>query len=305
MKIISIINYKGGVGKTTITANLATQLAKNKKKVLAIDLDPQSNLTFSFLKIDTWQELYEPKQTIKTWFNDCIDDNQNPSLSKLIISPNEVNKHVNNNLDLISSHLGLINIDLELAVMLGGASERQQRNNFLKVHSLLNRGIKSLENTYDYILIDCPPNFNIVTKNALIASDFFLVPSKPDYLSTLGIEQLNKHTNTLLNIYNKYASFNDNNYEKINPKFLGVIFNMVNIKNNNLISSQKNYFDQIKSTSIPLFNNMIRESNSLFGSAPSTQLPVILNKSHNKTSKTVNKELVDFTCEFVNKVGTL
>lgn len=115
--------------------------------------------------------------------------------------------------------------------MLRGASERQQRNNFLKVHSFLKKGLETLDTIYDYILIDCPPNFNIVTKNALIASDFFIVPAKADYLSTLGIEQLQKHTKDLLSHYNKYAYFKDNNYKKIKPVKL-YILNQLNLYKN-------------------------------------------------------------------------
>ena len=70
MKVVSIINYKGGVGKTTITSNLAAGLATKGYKVLAIDLDPQSNLTFSFVGIDDWKEKYSEKKTIRNWFKE-------------------------------------------------------------------------------------------------------------------------------------------------------------------------------------------------------------------------------------------
>ena len=68
MKIISVINYKGGVGKTTLTANLASELAFRGKKVLMIDLDPQASLTFSFIKPEEWKDEIAPSQTIKNWF---------------------------------------------------------------------------------------------------------------------------------------------------------------------------------------------------------------------------------------------
>lgn len=63
MKVVSIINYKGGVGKTTITSNIASEMAHRGKKVLVIDLDPQTNLTFSYMKVEQWQENYEKKRT--------------------------------------------------------------------------------------------------------------------------------------------------------------------------------------------------------------------------------------------------
>lgn len=73
MKTISIINYKGGVGKTTISANLAAELAFRGKKILAIDLDPQASLTFSFFKVDEWRRNYEASKTIKNWYDAFID----------------------------------------------------------------------------------------------------------------------------------------------------------------------------------------------------------------------------------------
>lgn len=68
MKAVSVINYKGGVGKTTVTANIASEMAYRGKKVLVIDLDPQTNLTFSYMKVEQWKENYEKSQTIKYWF---------------------------------------------------------------------------------------------------------------------------------------------------------------------------------------------------------------------------------------------
>ena len=67
MKIVSVINYKGGVGKTTIVANLAAELARRGKRVLLIDLDPQASLTFSFVSLDLWRQRYAGNRTIKTW----------------------------------------------------------------------------------------------------------------------------------------------------------------------------------------------------------------------------------------------
>ena len=73
MHVISVINYKGGVGKTTITANLSTELAWRGLNVLMIDLDPQANLTFSFIRPDQWASEYAKSKTIKNWFESFED----------------------------------------------------------------------------------------------------------------------------------------------------------------------------------------------------------------------------------------
>ncbi len=69
MHIVSVINYKGGVGKTTVTANLAAELAHRGYNVLLLDLDPQASLTFSFMRPEDWKELYAESRTIKKWFD--------------------------------------------------------------------------------------------------------------------------------------------------------------------------------------------------------------------------------------------
>lgn len=90
MKTISIINYKGGVGKTAITANLGAALASRGKRVLAIDLDPQASLTVSFFSVDEWRRDFEASKTIKTWYDAFIDRDADLNLRRLICEPKRV-----------------------------------------------------------------------------------------------------------------------------------------------------------------------------------------------------------------------
>jgi chromosome partitioning protein len=305
MKIISVINYKGGVGKTTITANLAAELAFRGKRVLAIDLDPQASLTFSFFTVDEWREKFESSRTIKKWYDAFIDKDADLNLVSLIAHPARVNSQMRGKLDLICSHLALINVDLELATRLIGGTERDLRNNYLRVHTRLKQGLESLAaDSYDFVLIDCPPNFNIVTKTAIVASNWLLAPTKPDYLSTLGIEQLDKHVKELVKTYNRYvADTNGNEWQPIDPRILGVIFTMIQIRNQQPILTLQQYIEQVRRLDVPTLDTQIRENKTIYGDAPEYGVPVVLKRVSGKTYEGVQDELERLTTEVLAKAG--
>lgn len=306
MPTISIINYKGGVGKTTISANLAAEMAFRGKKVLAIDLDPQANLTFSFFSVDDWRKTYESSKTIKNWYDAFIDKDSDLSLGSLIGTPKRANIGRNGGqLDIICSHLALINVDLELATRLIGGTERDLRNNYLRVHSRLRQGLGSLaQGNYDYVLIDCPPNFNIVTKTALVASDHLLVPTKPDYLSTLGIEQLVKHVGELVGTYNKYAvDSNSDEWTEIEPRILGILFTMISVRNQQPILAQQQYIEQVRRLNIPVLTTYIRENKTIYADAPEYGVPVVLKRVSGSTYENVQEELETLTTEVLQKAA--
>ena len=152
MKVISVINYKGGVGKTTLTSNIAGELAFRGYDVLMIDLDPQASLTFSFIDPEYWREEVSSNKTIKNWFSTKKKEKEK-NFNKLIITPEAVNDALDGRgkLELVSSHLELINVDLELATQLGGVDQQQIGENYIKVHRRLKDGLKQVpEEAYDY-----------------------------------------------------------------------------------------------------------------------------------------------------------
>lgn len=291
--VISLINYKGGVGKTTIAANIAAYLANRGMSVLLVDLDPQASLTFSFISVEEWRDKYEQKKTIKNWYDAFLDEDTELGLSDLIVQSETMNNILNNTsgkLGLVCSHLGLINVDLELATRLAGASPRQTSNNYIRVHSRLKQGLESLDD-YSLVIIDCPPNFNIVTKNAIVASDWLLVPAKPDYLSTLGIDQLQRHVKELVSDYNEYTTKATQNYATIHPKILGVIFTMVGFYGGSPIRAQQDYIEQIKRMDIRTFNAYVRESKTVHADAPAAGKPVVLCDPSGKSQEQAQVEL--------------
>lgn len=309
MHVVSVINYKGGVGKTTVTSNLASELAWRGKKVLLIDTDAQASLTFSFVTPDQWDIDYRPSKTIKSWF-DAISQGLEPApLTNFVITPATVNSKLKprgGRIDLVCSHLGLINVDLELATLLGGVNIQQSKRNYIKVHGKLRQAISDLAESsdYDIVLIDCPPNFNIVTKNAIVASEQILIPAKPDYLSTLGIDYLQRSVKELVKEFNEYAAL-DEAISAISPQVLGVIFTMIQITSGQPIAAQRQYISQTKRLGVPTLKNTFRENKTIFADAPQALVPVVLNHYSNNTHSDIVTEIEAIVDEFEKLLGAL
>ena len=318
MKVISVINYKGGVGKTTLTANFAAELAYRGKRVLLLDADPQCSLTFSFFPPERHKDELggdgEPgsDKTIKLWFDALTSDGEIPSpeLKDLVIpelEAHQITRGRGGDIGLIPSHLGLINVDLDLAYMLSGAAPGKIARRFVKVHGQLRAAMASLAegSNYDVALIDCPPNFNIVTKNAIVASDGILIPAKPDYLSTLGIDYLVRGYKELVEEYNRNAPSAKN---RIAPRILGVVFTMIQIYRQQPIKAQRPYMDTAKIPvfdKIPVFSAQMRENKTIFADAPESLVPVVLKGYSQQTYSDIVSEMESLAGEFWKNVGSL
>ena len=159
-KIISFINQKGGVGKTTTCVNMASYLAVMGKKVLLVDMDPQGNATSS-LGIDK-------ESGLRTIYNVIVDDN----LLDEVILKTKLEK-----LDLVPSNVDLAGAEIELV----------QMNNREKI---VKKILQTAKNSYDFICIDCPPSLGLITVNALTASDSIIIPIQCEYFALEGLTQL-------------------------------------------------------------------------------------------------------------------
>ena len=167
MQIISVINQKGGVGKTTTVINLAAGLAKQEKKILVIDLDPQGNAT-------TGLGLSNTDNSSKTIYGVL---NGTETILEVI------KKTEFKNLDIVTSNVDLSGLEVETA----GDNERAF---ILKVK--LAAYINDFRGSYDYILIDCPPSLSLLTVMALVSSNSLLVPLQTEFFALEGLTQLMK-----------------------------------------------------------------------------------------------------------------
>tara|TARA_B110000263_G_C15301392_1_gene508179 strand:- start:261 stop:1034 length:774 start_codon:yes stop_codon:yes gene_type:complete len=172
VKIISIANQKGGVGKTTTSVNLGAALGVLEKKVLLIDADPQANATsglgVKFLENEfgTYELLENSKDV-----NQTIKKTSSP------------------NLDIVPANIDLVAIEIELV-------DKANREFMLK------NGLKNIKKLYDYILIDCPPSLGLITLNAFSASDSILIPIQCEYFALEGLGKLLNTIKSVQKIHN-------------------------------------------------------------------------------------------------------
>ena len=169
-KVIAITNQKGGVGKTTTTFNLGVALAKQGKRVLVVDVDPQSNLT----TYAGWYDENELKYTLTDLMEQSMNDDE--------IKIKESILHHSENVDLIPSNLSLSALENSLTYAM--SREYTLRN-----------CLSSIKDDYDYILLDCQPSLGMLTINALASANSVIIPVQSEYFALRGMTDLFKIIN--------------------------------------------------------------------------------------------------------------
>lgn len=217
--VISTVNMKGGVGKTTLTVNLATCLAKyHGKRVLVLDLDSQISATLSLMSPHEFAKTRRKRRTLSYLLNNIVQPNPHSKLEVHdIIQPYICNIE---GLDLLPGDLELYDEYIvsetlhKQAVTIDEPDFKTVWNHFERV--LIEKIITSVTEYYDFIIMDCAPGYNLLTRSGLAASHYYLLPARPEPLSVVGIQLLERRIAKLKENHHKTASLNLN--------LLGVVF---------------------------------------------------------------------------------
>ena len=195
-KRISIINFKGGVGKTTLAFHLGTGLAAfHNARVLLIDMDHQSSLSIVCLGADRWQEVVNENQTIDEIFRPFVNPSAPPG-DEIIVNSHRrgfwrdrnYRYRNSNSMDIAPASLGLDDTEIELtASHQGNAIHSEWNKRTLMCHWIEKTGI---DDEYDYIIFDCPPATKIVSQNAIAASHGYIIPIVPEAVMERGAPHL-------------------------------------------------------------------------------------------------------------------
>ncbi len=227
--IISVINQKGGVAKTTTTFNIAHNLADRGYKVLQVDIDPQASLTIA--------NGIEPDELEKSIYNVMCED----------VDIKATIHNVRENLDICVSNLDLSVAEINIV-------------NKMAREMILKKSLRDIEEDYDFIFIDCPPNLGLLTINALCASQKVLIPVATDYLSLRGLNLLTEtvgkvkeNLNEKIDVLGIVATMHDSRTRHSNEilrilesdhEVLGIISESVKVKDSILASMSLENFDK-------------------------------------------------------------
>jgi chromosome partitioning protein len=188
---VSVINFKGGVGKTTLALHLAAHLAQQDKakRVLVIDVDHQSSLSIVVLGAKLWEKAANKRKTCNTIFESFCNRKVAMPGAEIIVK-NAFHQRQEEydfypTLDFVPAQFELDDTEIELAsTTIGSASVSEWQKRTLLAEWL---DAIDADNAYDYVVIDCPPATKLVSQNALAASDYFVIPVIPDVMSSRGV----------------------------------------------------------------------------------------------------------------------
>ncbi|OKH18338.1 ParA family protein [[Limnothrix rosea] IAM M-220] len=295
--IISTVNMKGGVGKTTLTVNLAACLARHhKKRVLVVDLDSQISATLSLMPPQDFARIRKARRTISYLIETTIKPTLKQSLDiNDIICPFIANVQ---GLDLLPGDIELYDEYL-VSEMLHKRAVKDEDTNFQEIWNnfelvLIKKILEPVMDKYDFIIMDCAPGYNLVTRSGLAASDFYILPARPEPLSVVGIQLLQRRIRALRE---SHQDTDPNNVDPIKLHLLGIVFilsggTLLNRYYNQVMKRVSDDFtaSQIFKNKIPMDVNVAK--------ALDTFQPAVISMPNTSGSKAFMK----LASEFINKM---
>jgi chromosome partitioning protein len=275
--VVSVINLKGGVGKTTTTVAVAQVLGSVfGRRVLVVDLDPQTNATVMLVGEKAWDALNREGRTVAHLFRDALTGERRFDLERSIVPASGSVDEVRG-VALLPSSLELIEIQEQLASMPRGPLYAANPVEVLR------QALAPVLDRFDYVLIDCPPSLGVVTFNGLRISRGYVMPTIPDVLSTYGVPQIMKRVRMFARAFDT----------EIEP--LGIVVNKFRAQS----TVHHAQLHVLTATSpAPMFRTVIPENNDVAAAAEFRPVSTLRQKWGYRTFQAYH----DLTAEIVQKV---
>lgn len=307
-KVVAFINYKGGVAKTTTTYHVGCSLAQHfMKKVLLVDIDPQTNLTFLCASIPEWEDFKKKRGTIADMYHRFATKKAVDTKRCIWRQPvgSAIKRRIPT-LDLIPCDIDLIGEDLGGSSVTGSFPSlellRQQSRAYLRERSFLRQALKEVENDYDYILIDCPPNLYLMTQNALTAARWYVVTAIPDHLSTIGLNILQRKVRNIGDLVKSASTFAGEKAPMHVAEIGGIIFVRVRLGGSVITNVHQGTMIQVDGEQQKGLCFPDRTTELIgYGEAAEQSLPVWMTATPNAKRAASNGEYERITKEFIRR----
>lgn len=307
-RVLSFINYKGGVGKTTTAYHVGCSLAQHhEQRVLMIDADPQTNLTFLFREPVDWRVRRDSAGTISTLYERYTKHLPLETERLIWTEVLQLPTRYLPGLHLIPCDMDLLGQDViegRISGAFSGWSDFDRMvEQYLRDRAFLKRVVESVHDSYDWILIDCPPNLHAMTQNALCASDYYVVTAVPDHLSTIGLNTLHQKVERIGKAVSEAEDWAKSRPDLRSPALGAIVFVKVRIGGERTTIQHSGHMKEIRE----LYGDRVLPTHTTemigYSEAAASRLPIWESGSPNARRAAEKKEYADITKELVERLS--